>query len=434
MTILFRRFSLALPAAFAAVVAALSAPAVASAAEGQIIVRYEPGADAQARAAARTDADVLRDEALPLARTELVTPEPGTSVAEAIADLTRSGDVATAEPDARRYANRIPNDKYFGLQWDLSKIAMPTAWDTTTGDPGVTVAVVDTGVALSHADLAPNIWHNADETPGDGIDNDANGYIDDVDGWDFAGAGAVASPDDNNPADENGHGTHVAGTIGARGDDATGVAGVSWQSTIMPVRALDADAAGWTSDLIKAYAYARDNGARIVNLSLGGPTSDAAEYAAIKAAKDVLFVVAAGNGGKDGIGDNNDFADDDPADPNYEDSFPCEYNLPNVICVAASTSNDELANFSNYGPQTVDIAAPGVHIASSWFDGTWVYLDGTSMATPHVAGAAALLVATRPGLTPWQVAQTLMSGGDHVPALDGKVASARRLNVAGALA
>jgi subtilisin family serine protease len=436
MQSLFRRSSLVLLAAVAAVLAALTAPAAAPAAEGQIIVRYEPGADARDRSEARGAADVVRDEALPLARTELVTPESTTSVAEAIADLTRSGDVATAEPDARRYATRTPDDPGFTFEWGLSSIGLPTAWDTTTGDPGVTVAVVDTGVDPTHPDLTPNLWHNADEIPGDRIDNDSNGYVDDVRGWDFAGRGARTSPDDNDPADENGHGTHVAGTIGARGDDGIGIAGVSWNSTIMPVRALDADAGGWTSDLIKAYAYAQDNGARIVNLSLGGPTSDAAEYAAIQAAPEVLFVVAAGNGGEDGICDDNDFADDDPTERAYEESYPCEYNLPNVICVAATDSTDALADFSNYGPQTVDIAAPGVNIASTWLGGGWVYLDGTSMATPHVSGAAALVMAARSEspLTPWQVAQTLMDGADKAPALDGKVASGGRLNVAGALA
>jgi subtilisin family serine protease len=433
MTPLSRRSSLALLATCAAALAALCTPAIAPAAEGQIIVRYEPGADAQDRAEARGDAEVVRDEPLPLTRTELVTPEPGTSVAEAVAELEGSGEVLSAEPDSRRTAMKTANDAEFGTLWGLTKIAAPAAWDTTTGSPDVTVAVVDTGIDLNHPDLVPNLWHNTDDVAGNGIDDDANGFVDDVDGWDFVGAGTrTNSPEDANPTDVAGHGTHVAGTIAANGDGA-GVVGVTWDTTVMPVRVLDGNGSGYTSDIIKGYDYAARNGAKIINLSLGGPTSDAAEYAKIAELSDVLFVTAAGNGGEDGAGDDNDFADDDPRNDDYEESFPCEYNLPNVVCVAASTRWDQLSRYSNYGAQTVDIAAPGDGIRSTILGGGWGYMSGTSMATPHVAGAAALLLANDQSLAPWQIARMLTGSADPVPALAGKVASGGRLNVARAL-
>jgi subtilisin family serine protease len=419
-----RRSSFALLAACASVAGALVAPAVAPA--DDVIVRFRPAADATDRGDARRGAGVVAREALPVSGMEVVAPRAGTSTAQAIAELERSPDVLYAQPDRVRRPAMVATDTQFAFEWGLRKISAPTAWDTTTGDPAVTVAVVDSGMDLAHPDLSPNLWHNAGEVAGDGVDNDADGYVDDVTGWDFAGAHAGDAAGDADPSDEvpndpqaaDGHGTHVSGTIGARGGDAAGVAGVAWGSALMPLRVFDNDGLSYTSELVKAYAYAARKGARIVNASLSGTSFDDAEYDAMSAATGILFVVAAGNSGA-----NND------ATPTY----PCAYDLPNVICVGATNSADALASFSNYGAKTVDLAAPGVHILSTRRGGGWKYLDGTSMATPHVSGAAALLLSQRPGLTPWQLSRVLTDSADPIAGLSGKVVSNGRLNAARAV-
>jgi hypothetical protein len=286
----------------------------------------------------------------------------------------------------------------------------------TTGAPGVVVAVVDSGVDVAHPDLAPNLWADPGETgagrEANGLDDDGDGLIDDRMGWDWVQG-------DNQPLDGNGHGTHVSGTIAARGDDATGVAGVAWSASIMPLRVLGDDGSGRVSDVVKAYGYAARHGARVLNASLGGGSFSRTERDAIAAAPNVLFVVAAGNDG---------------ADNDATGSYPCNYGLDNVVCVAASDQSDGLASFSNYGATTVDIAAPGVNIASSWPGAAWRLLDGTSMATPHVAGAAALVLAARPELDVAGLRDALLSSTDLRPALAGRVVTGGRLNVARALA
>jgi subtilisin family serine protease len=416
MSLLSPRSTLALIAACGAITAALAAPAVAPAAEGQIIVKYASGADAQERAQAREAADVARDEALPLARTELVTPEASTSVGAAIAGLERSPDVVYAEPDRTRSISRVPSDPQASSEWGLAQISAATAWDTTTGDRSVTVGVIDSGIDAAHPDLAPNLWTNPGEIPGNNVDDDHDGYVDDVHGWDFVDGDAT-------PADLNGHGTHVAGTIAANGGDAIGVAGVAWQAGIVPLRALDAGGSGSTSDLIDAIAYAERKGVQIVNLSFGGTGYVNAEYEALRAAKDVLFIAAAGNKGTD-----NDVTP----------SYPCAYDLPNVVCVAATTTSDALASFSNWGRTSVDLSAPGEGIVSTYpralSPSGYAWLSGTSMATPHVTGAAALVASRQRGLTPWQLGQVLLQTVDPVPALQGKVSTGGRLDAAAAVA
>jgi hypothetical protein len=193
--------------------------------------------------------------------------------------------------------------------------------------------------------------------------------------------------------------------------------------SLAALRVLDDEGSGEVSDVIEAYGYARQKGLRIVNASLGGSQYSPSEYAAIAAAPQTLFVVAAGNGGSDKVGDNNDVT------PTY----PCAYNLPNIICVAATDPHDALASFSNYGSTAVDLAAPGVNVASSWPGGQWAFANGTSMATPHVTGAAALVLAESPGATVAQVRAALLAGVDVKPALTGKTVSGGRLNAFRAL-
>ncbi len=328
-----------------------------------VIVRFEPGTAAGERAEARSDADVRVEETLPLPNTQLVAPDAGQSPAEAAEQLERSPAVRYAEPDAPRRAFAVvPDDRYFGVQWGLNNsgqsvggtagtvdadIDAPEAWQLTTGSAAVTVAVIDSGVELDHSDLAGAIWRNAGES-GDrreynGADDDGNGLIDDWRGWDWVEG-------DNDPTDANGHGTHVAGTVGARGNDGRGVARVAWDVSLMPLRTLGADGSGYVSDVIRAYGYAGARKAHVVNASLGGSAFSRAERDAIAAAPQTLFVVAAGNDG---------------ADNDREPSYPCNYTLDNVVCVAATDQRDGVADFSNYGATTVDLAAPGVNVAST---------------------------------------------------------------------
>src|SRR3954454_8643363 len=410
-----RRSTLAL---IAAVVAALAAPAVAAADEGQIIVKYAAGADAQERADARRDPAPVASGSLPLERTQVVAPEAGTTVADAVTDLERSPDVAYAEVDQERTATAAPDDPQFAWQWSLQNtgsifarrsthatytgtagddIDVLAAWDQGLAGSGVTVGVVDSGVDLVHPDLKANLL---------------SGGHDYVDG-------------DNTPSDQNGHGTHVAGIIGAVGNNGIGVAGIDWKASILPVRVLNKDGSGSVSSVVNGYNYAAGHGAKIVNVSLGGDSPSQTEYDALRNASDTLFVVAAGN---------------DAANVDTTDSYPCAYDLPNVVCVAATDADDNLASFSDYGATSVDLAAPGVDILSTYptalsADPSFPYkwLSGTSMATPEVAGAAALVLDQDPSLTPWQLREKLTSSVEKVPALEGKVASGGRLDVAAAL-
>jgi subtilisin family serine protease len=352
-----------------------------------------------------------------------------------IADLERSGDVLYAEPDAVRSTFVFPDDSLRGYLWGLlntgqnidgvtgtpdADIDASEAWDVTTGAAAITVGILDTGIDLTHPDLVPNLWANPGESGAgretNGVDDDANGLVDDWRGWDWVA-------DDNAPADENWHGTHVAGTVGARGNDATGIAGVAWHVGLAPLRVLDASGDGQVSDLISAYGYARQKGLKIVNASLGGSTGSQAEYDAIALASNTLFVVAAGNGGPDQIGDNNETT------PQY----PCNYNLPNIVCVAATDNRDVLAGFSNYGSTAVDLAAPGVDIASSIPEGAWALASGTSMATPHMSGAAALEWTHYPTATVAQIRAALLNSVDAKSSLTGKTVTGGRLNAYRAL-
>ena len=247
------------------------------------------------------------------------------------------------------------------------------AWQVSQGSSNVVVGVLDSGVDYTHPDLASQMWVNPGEDcagcRSNGLDDDANGYVDDWRGWDFAG-------NDNDPMDDNGHGTHVAGTIGAR-QDSQGVVGVSWRVRLMPLKFIGANGEGTAADAVRAVLYAAANGAQITNNSYGGDGFSQAMLDAIQTsdAAGSLFVAAAGN----------DFSNNDEA-PVY----PADYDVPNVLTVAASDHFDRKAWFSNYGAASVDLAAPGFGIYSTWPGGGYRSSDGTSMAAPHVAGAAAL--------------------------------------------
>ena len=352
----------------------------------------------------------------------------GTDVNRALESLRKDPDVEHVEPNYQHQTCLLPNDAYFGELWGLHNLGQavygsagtqdadidaPEAWDITSGATVVVVAVVDSGVFLTHPDLSRNLWSNPGEIPGNGIDDDGNGKVDDVTGWDFV-------QEDNDPKDLHGHGTHVAGIIAGEGNNAIGVAGVSWNAKIMALRGLDASGVGLTSDLIEAIEYAGDNGAQIINCSWGSQSNSRFLREAI-CASPALVVCAAGNDGT-----NNDSA------PFY----PAGYNCPNIISVAATDQSDSLASFSNYGAASVHVGAPGVRILSTVFSGdqpAYAHYNGTSMAAPHVSGTAALVLAQNPSLTPAQVKSAIEGSVDAKPALSGKVATGGRVNVFKAL-
>jgi thermitase len=371
----------------------------------ELLVRFERGA-AQARALAEVGATVV--ERLPVRGLVRVRLDPDTSIATAKVALERRPDVAYADPNATYRLFVTPNDTRYGELWGLPAISAPAAWDLATGSDSVAVAVVDSGVDYDHADLAPNIWTNPAETA-NGLDDDGNGLVDDLRGWDYYGNDAA-------PIDEEGHGTHVAGTIGARGNNNAGVVGVNWRVKLMALRAGDDFLSG--AAIVNAFKYACAKGAKVVNGSFGGSSYLQAIHDAIAACPGTLFVFSAGNAAS-----NNDAA------PVY----PCADPAPNIICVAASQTGDALAPFSNHGAATVDLAAPGANILSTVPDDLFAWYNGTSMAAPHVAGAAALVLAHRPTLTAAELRRALLLSVDLKPALSGVVATGGHLNVARAL-
>lgn len=347
----------------------------------------------------------------------------GKTVQAALAAARANPFVAYAEPNYILHAATTPNDpKYLdNTLWGLNKIAMPAAWDIATGG-GPVVAVIDTGADYNHPDLAANIWTNSTELNGQaGVDDDGNGFIDDVRGWDFAN-------NDNDAMDDHSHGTHVAGTIAAVGNNGVGVVGVNWSARVMPLKFLNASGNGTTAAAIAALNYAVQMGARVSNHSYGGGPFDRANFDAIAAAGTAghLVVAAAGNGDFFGRAINNDTT------PFY----PASYNPDpdNVISVAATDSADKFASFSNYGATSVDLAAPGVSIYST-VPGGYGSKSGTSMAAPHVAGAAALAWAVDPTLTMTQVRARILAGTDPIGALNPTrpTVTNGRLNVANAI-
>jgi Subtilase family/PASTA domain len=382
---------------------------------GGLIVRFEPGVSASERRHVLAEHGLVSERRLARAGLDLVEASP--SVAAALED---EPEVRYVEEDRIYPLAATPNDPDFGQMWGLhaapddDDIDAPEAWDLTTGTSGVVVAVIDTGVAYAHPDLSQNMWTNSAETV-NGADDDGNGLVDDIRGWDFFDF-------DNDPDDFDEHGTHVAGTIGARGNNGVGVVGINWQVKLMALRA--GDQIGLPlSAIVDSIDYACSKGARVVNGSFGGPGFSQAMVDAINACPGTLFVFAAGNGGSDQIGDNND------SSPIY----PCNYASANIVCVAATTRGDVLASFSNYGPTSVDLAAPGVNILSTKPGGSYQFGDGTSMASPHVAGVAGLRLALSPAATVGQLKNALLSSVDAKPALSGKVVSGGRLNAFGAL-
>ena len=324
-----------------------------------------------------------------------------------------------AEPDYIVYKRgNIPNDALYDNLWGMDKIVASKAWEITTGSKDIIVAVIDEGVDVTHPDLKDNIWHNegedwnGDQPGNNGIDDDENGYIDDNYGI------IPGNVDKHNAKPVGAHGTHCSGTIGATGNNNIGVVGVNWAVKIMTINIFHEKQEGTTSDVIEAINYSKNMGAHLSSNSWGG---DGEGPQSMKdAIEDFggLFVGACGNYGWD-----NDLKGD----------FPSGFDLDNIIAVAATNSRDVKADWSSYGKTTVDLAAPGVGIMSTVFDGKYEKYDGTSMACPHVAGAAALLLSVKPDATAIELKKALMEGTDIIPSLINKTVSGGRLNLYKAL-
>lgn len=369
------------------------------------------------------------EKSIPGTRVRVIDLPRNLSVRAALRRYRGSPNIGYAEPDFLLHPSREPNDpgypKLYGLHntgqtggTPGADIDAPGAWDATTGSDTV-VAVVDTGVDVSHPDLEANLWTNEGEIPGDGRDNDGNGYVDDVHGYDFFNGDASVY----DPGDGDEHGTHVAGTIAAEGNNGTGIVGVNWRARLMALKFL-ASGYGYTSDAAAAIHYAVDNGASVINASWGGGGYSQTLKDAIDRAESagILVVAAAGNGGSDGLGDDND------ATPFY----PSSYDNANVISVAATDNTDRLASFSNYGSRSVDLGAPGVGVLST-VPGGYASYSGTSMAAPHVTGVAALIKGRNPSMDAGRLREAILGAVDEVSALKGKSVTGGRLDAARAL-
>lgn len=410
----------------------------------------------------------------------------GVSLEKAVAEYKSDPDVLYAERDFRVQTAAVPGDSYFGYSWGLhntgqwggtvdADIDAPEAWDLATGTTRTTVAVIDSGIDYTHPDLYRNVWINQGEIPSavrsllvdvdgdeqitfrdlnnplnqgpgkitdvsgngvidgrdllaayrtdgsggwaDGTSSDGDSYVDDLIGWNFV-------TNTNDPYDDHGHGTHVAGTIGASSNNEIGVAGVASDALMMGLKFMDASGGGYISAALGALNYALAKGSQLSNNSWGGGGYSQAFYDVLNRARAQghIFVAAAGNGGADSVGDNNDVAP----------SYPASYNLDNVVSVAATDNYDQLASFSNYGATSVDIAAPGVKILSTQ-PGGYAYSSGTSMAAPHVAGVIALAQGQNPGASYSHVISRVLNNADKLSHLTGKVATGARLNAFRAL-
>jgi subtilisin family serine protease len=342
-----------------------------------------------------------------------------------ISKISQSSSVKFAEPNYIYSINNTPNDPRFGELWGLNNtgandpsrtpgtegadISAFRAWDIEKGSKGIKIAVIDTGVDYTHPDLAANMWANEAELNGEeGVDDDGNGFIDDIHGWDFAN-------DDSDPIDGHSHGTHCAGTIGAVHDNGVGVAGVMADVSIVAIKFLSDSGSGTTANAVKAIQYATSLDVDLMSNSWGGGGFSQALYDAIEEASEagIVFTAAAGNSAT-----NND----------QRPHYPSNYDLPNVVSVAAHTAQDTLASFSCYGAETVYVAAPGHKILSTVKNGGYDVYSGTSMATPHVSGAIGLLLSKEGRMDHLELRERLMGTSAPIRAYRRKTISGGRLN------
>jgi subtilisin family serine protease len=412
--------------------------------EGEVLVKFKDGKAAEKALKALSKGKVKKAEKIFTKMMERAGDTEGvtllsvsTDVLEMVKELSAMAEVDFAEPNYIYTTDATSNDPYFtnGSLWGMySSSLTPSnqygsraafAWNNNkTGSSSVIVGIIDEGYMTTHADLSANAWVNPYETV-NGRDDDGNGYVDDVNGWDFAGNNASVY---DGTSDD--HGTHVAGTIGARGGNSVGVAGVCWNVKMIGLKFLGSGG-GSSSNAIRAIDYLTDlktrHGLNIVasNNSWGGGGYSQALRDAIERANaaGILFVAAAGNGGSDGVGDNNDVTA----------NYPSNYTNANVIAVAAITSTGAKSGFSNYGATTVDIAAPGSGIWStvpgSGNTSSYASYNGTSMATPHVTGAVALYKSINPSATASQIKSAILNTATATSSMSGRCVTGGRLNV-----
>jgi subtilisin family serine protease len=411
----------------------------------EVLVKFKAGASKEARATALARISGKVKEQILTRTMERFGDREGLTLVhtpmaalEAVGKMKDAVEIEYAELNYIYQHTATSTDPYYtngslwGMYGDASSPAnqygsqAAEAWGRgNLGAASVVIGIIDEGIQYSHPDLAGQVWTNPKD-PADGVDNDGNGYVDDIHGWDFDGndnevydGGSKGSLDD--------HGTHVAGTIGAKGDK-VGVVGVNWNVTMISCKFLGRRG-GTTANAVKAVDYLTDLKQRhnmnlvASNNSWGGGGFSQALYDAIERAnaKDILFVAAAGNGGRDGVGDNNDAA------PHY----PANYTNANIISVAAITSSGARSTFSNYGATTVDIGAPGSGIYSTTAYNSYSSYSGTSMATPHVTGGAALYAASHPGVSAAAIKSAILSSAVPTASLSGKCVTGGRLNVSG---
>ncbi|MGZ3724929.1 MAG: S8 family serine peptidase [Pseudobdellovibrio sp.] len=347
----------------------------------------------------------------------------------AVKALAMNPNVDIAEPNYIYHASRTPDDPMLGNLWGMSNtgqkdssgkvgvagvdIGAVQAWDIATGSDKMLVAIIDTGIDFTHPDLVDNLWTNEAEANGkEGIDDDNNGVIDDIHGFN-----AITGTGDAH--DDQGHGSHCAGTIGAKGNDGKGIVGVNWDVKMMAVKFLDANGSGTLENAVKAIDYATKMGAKVMSNSWGGGGFSQALFDVIKKTNDAgaIFIAAAGN-------DNNN-NDTNP-------SYPATYDVPNIISVAAIDNQGNRASFSSFGKRTVHVGAPGVNIYSST-GGAYDSWSGTSMATPHVSGIAALVWSHEPGLSNVELKNRIIATARPIAGLKGKVSSGGLANAYNAL-
>jgi subtilisin family serine protease len=351
----------------------------------------------------------------------------GQTVDEALRAFTKEGEIEAVQPNFYYQLTVMPNDPQFTAagMYGLSKISAPAAWDLTTGSTTVVVADIDTGLRYTHEDIAANAWTNIGEIPNNGVDDDGNGFVDDFYGYDFR----FNDPD---PVDENGHGTHTAGIIGAVGNNGIGVVGVNWNVKLMAIKIYSAGGTDSTSAmLINAYNYVRMMKNRGVNIRVTNNSyADCPEACGYdQATKDALDALgAAGVVNVFAAGNNGRNIDTVPI-------YPASYTSPSIISVASSTSTDDRSSFSNFGVVSADLAAPGSSVLSTYGSSNTSYatLSGTSMATPHVTGTIALLSSLDPSLSAASLKATILNTVDVLPAWSGVVKTGGRLNVFAAL-
>jgi uncharacterized membrane protein len=397
-------------------------PSTGSFVDGELLVRFSVAAGPGQRDAILASRGARRLRRFGALDIHQVALPQGVSVSAAMAALQSTPGVVFAQPNyVRHLVQGVPPDDPFWLDgslWGLKKIKADAAWsEFTSGDRGVVIADIDTGVHYSHPDLAPNVWRNPGEIPANGIDDDGNGYVDDVHGIDTINH-------DSDPADDQGHGTHVAGTIAAAGNNGVGVVGITWRAKILPCKFIAASGFGTDAGAIECFDYIvalknRGVNIRVSSNSWGSARGSSPPSAAVQAAIDaagaagIINIFAAGNDGTD-----NDVMPFDPA----------SYTSPSIVAVASSGSSDRRSSFSNYGATSVHLAAPGENILSTYIGIDYHYSSGTSMAAPHVAGVAALLAGMNPALGVADIKSILIDSVDRLPRWSGVVESGGRLN------